>query len=104
MSNRPTTVWLARAQDLDDAALRALAGPVALDAHDHPVAVHRLLAVRRRDEHVRRRGPRGARRRTTNADPAGDRLEAADHEVHLLGHAVPPAADLDQRPVGDQRL
>ena len=90
-------------EDLDDAALGAVAGPMPLDAHDDAVAVHRLVAVPGGDEDVA--AAVGARRvGHDEGRPADVGLETADDEVHLLGHAVAVAADLDKSPVGRQRL
>ena len=94
--------WDAAFEDAQDPAFGPIAVALVLDAHDHTVAVHRLVEVVARDVDARRTVV-GRRLGIDEREPAWIGRDAADHEVHPVGQAESVAANLDERAGADER-
>src|SRR5688572_4090648 len=93
---------LAALEDADDAPLESLFR-LALHAHHHAIAVHRLGEIGSGDVDVL---PFAGLRLLGyhETEPSGVGREPADDEVHLVGKTETVAANLQQCSVGDELL
>ena len=93
---------IAALEDANDPPLEPVLDRPALDAHEHAIAVHRLLDVGGRHIYVGRvaAGLVG----NHEAEAGRVHLEAADHEVHLVGQPDTPALGLHELARRDERF
>ncbi len=99
----PDDALVGALEDLDDSAFGPVAAAEPLDPHDHPVPMHRLVKVRRGNEHVWL-APVARRIGGHERVASGLQLQPAHDEIHLVGQTVALAAHFHQQALGDEAL